>query len=308
MTGLLAFDRNRLEALRLGLGTALDDLRGIRSDDIEAAEVVRSLRGAARTISDVHLRRVHDILVSQSMTWYRSSGIDAEALAREQPYSTRHDRSWEVTTDLVSTLPDVPCFHTVDAVLAAVRAGDLVPLDAPLDADGRAGAHYTSIAIAASTQVPIGTLDRTSNVLKLIDFFSDGLNVGWHEHKALEVVFIPDARLMRSVHVLTTVDRVNGPETLTDLTTEAVVSGYLILNTDTSTADVSVGIGPDIQDPTESWAIVSGASSSYSGVFYPVTTPDFEPISREPRFVNPPQWTFTKSAGPVFEGWGTWGD
>lgn len=309
MTGLLAFDRTRLEALRMALEDALDDLRGIRSDDIEAAEVMRSVRRACRTLGDLHLSRVHDVLTSDVMTSYRPNGIDVEALAREQPYSTAHDRSWEpVDPRYASSWFAGPTVPTVDDVLARVHTGELVPMAAPLDADGRANAHFTSLAIAAPRAVSIGTVDQTSNLSKVLDFVSDGLPVGWHEHEELQVLYIPDARVTRSVHTLTTVDPHSGlPETLDDLTTQAVVPGFLILETGAATLDVSLGIGPDIQDPTQSWALITQSAQSYSGVFYPLATPDFEPLADEPRVESPPIWTFTTSSAPVGDGWGTWG-
>jgi len=306
-TGLLAFDRNRVDALRRALVDALEDLRAIRCDDPEAADALRTARRAGRMIGDVHMPRVLDVLASGAMTSYRpTSGIDLDALAKEQPYSTAHDRSWEVHP----LGPDVPPPQTAQTVLARIASGALAPLPAPLDAEGRAGANYTAIAIAPS--VPprdLGAIDRTPALLKAIDFISDGLPIGHHEHRELRVLYLQDARLTQTAHALTAVDGDTGlPETTyDDLTKGAVVSGYLVLDVTTSETDVSVSIGPDLQDPTQSWALLSQSSAAYSGVFFPITTVDLEPVGDEPRVENKPRWTFTKSSGAVGRGWGTWG-
>ena len=81
----------------------------------------------------------------------------------------------------------------------------------------------------------------TSNLLKVIDFFSDGLPIGWREHRTLTITYLPKVRVTNSVHVLTAYDRDDGPETLVEQTTEAVVSGYMVVADDSSTAEVSSG-------------------------------------------------------------------
>ena len=67
---VLAFDRNRLEALRSALAAALQDLHQIRSDDIQADDAMRCVRSASRTLGDTCMPRVHDILTSTAMTWF----------------------------------------------------------------------------------------------------------------------------------------------------------------------------------------------------------------------------------------------
>ena len=202
--------------------------------------------------------------------------------------------------------PAVPGVRSFDQVLADIRSGALVPMVAPIDANGRAGAQYTSLAFAPGHQRQLGQQDLTSDLLKVIDFFSDGLPIGWREHRTLTITYLPNVRVTNSVHVLTAYDRDEGPETLMEQTTEAVVSGYMVVADDSSTAEVSLGIGPGIQDPTQSFAVVSESGSSYSGMFYPDYPPVFLPITHEARFVNPDGWTFTTSSAPMVEGWGTW--
>jgi hypothetical protein len=202
--------------------------------------------------------------------------------------------------------PDPPGSRSFGEVLAAIASGSLQPMAAPLDANGRAGAHYTSIALAPGAQRELGYTDLTSDAAKFADFWSDGLPIGWRETEGLQIIYLTDARAISSVHVLSAYERDAGPETLTEQTTEATVSGYLVLRQESGVAQVNVQIGPGEQDPTESFSVISASTSGYSGAFYPDEPPDFEPASREPRFENPAEWTFTTSASPMVDGWGTW--
>ena len=152
----------------------------------------------------------------------------------------------------------------------------------------------------------MGYTDLTSGAAKFADFMSDGLPVGWRESEELRIIYLKDARATSSVHVLGAYDRDSGPETLTEETTEATVSGYLVIRQESGVAQVTVQIGPGPQDPTESFPIFSESSSGYSGVFYPDNPPNFQPANREPRFEHPAVWTFTTSASPMVDGWGTW--
>ena len=306
--GMLAFDRARLDALRLAIGAALDDLYAVRSDDDAAADVMRSIRTACRTLGDLYLPRVQGVLDSHAMTSYRRAEIGDNGAAEVLAHATAHDRSWEVAADQLPGPPQPPgpgCL-TFDEVLAEVRSGQLVPMLAPIDALGRAGSLYTSLAFAPGLRRPVGEINTTSNVLKVIDVASDGLPIGWHEHKSLSIVYLSDARVTSSVHVLSAYDRDDGPETMLDRTTEATVSGYMIIANDSGRADINVPIGPGMQDVTQSFPIISDSTSSYTGMFFPDRPPDFQPITHEPRFVNPPEWTFTTSSAPMVDGWGTW--
>lgn len=302
---LLAFDRSRLASLSVAIGAAIDDLTRIRCDDPDAADAMRAIRLASRTLSETCLPRVHHILHSEAMTSYRPAGID-DCDVFQSAYSTAHDRGWEVTTDPIPLGPPAPHLRTFDEVLADVRSGVLVPMTGPLDANGRAGAHYTSLTFAAPNPVLLDSKDTTSNLLEFVDFMSDGLPVGWREHKTVAIYYLANARITSAVHVLTAYDRHDGPETLLDLTTEATVSGYMIIHSDDSVAEVSVGIGPGEQDPTQSITIASQSSSTYSGMFFPDTAPDFRAVDQKPRFENPDLWTLTKSSAPMVDHWGTW--
>lgn len=304
--GLLAFDRARLDALRVALGAALDDLQGIRSDDAAAADVMRALGAARRTLSDVWLPRVLDVLNSTSMTSCTRSAIGTADVSQASLYAATHNRGWEVMNDPLPVYgPPAPVVRSFDDVLADVQSGVLVPMAAPLDADGRAGAHYTSLAFAAAQPVELGTKEVTSDMLKVVEFFSDGLPIGWREKQTLAIYRLTDARITSSVHALTAFDRDQGPETRLDLTTEATVSGYMIIARRSTKGEVNVRIGTG--DDTQSQTIVSQSNTSYEGTFYPDELPDFQPMSQQARYVSPNDWTFTKSASPMMDEWGTWG-
>jgi hypothetical protein len=189
-------------------------------------------------------------------------------------------------------------------VLADIESGALAPMEAPVDAHGRAGAHYTSLAFAPGELREVGRVDLTPDLAKVLDFFSDGAPIGWREHQTLTIYYLTNARVVSSVHTLTAYDRDDGPETLRDLTTEATVSGYVVLREDSTEGEVSMEIGPG--DDTQSQVVASQLTSSLSGAFYPNEKPKFKKPSREPRIVNPERWTFTSSSAPMVDGWGTW--
>jgi hypothetical protein len=315
---LLAFDPVRLDSLRNAMGAALEDLQRLRSDDADTAVAMQAVRSATRSLGELWLPRVSDVLLSKSMSSSAGTKIDDRGVT-SLPIAASGDPLWKITHDpggagtassSNSTRmygPDLPGSLSFGEVMDRILTGVLPPMAAPLDANGRAGAHYTSLAFAPGSQRDVGHADLTSGLLKFADFMSDGLPVGWREKQELRIIYLKDARVVNSVHVLGAYDRESGPETLTDLTTEATVSGYLVVRQESSTAEVSVQIGPDIQDPTQSYPIISESSSVYSGVFYPDSPPNFQPVTREPRFVNPPEWTFTTSASPMVDDWGTWG-
>jgi hypothetical protein len=304
---LLAFDRARVDVLRISLGAALENLQLIRSDEVAAGETMRSIRSACRTFTESCLPRIRDVLSSDAMTWYRGStagGIDA-AMSR---YSTAHDRSWETTTDPLMGPEYIPhgC-RTFGQVLSAISSGAMIPMSSPVDAQGRAGEVYTSLTFApGAPPLPVGSEDLTSNLAKVLDFFSDGSPIGWREHEQLTIYYLPDARVTSAVHVLTAYDRHQGPETLLDRTTEATVSGYMVIREESSRAELNVGIGPGDQDPTQSFVAIAASSSGFSGMFFPDEPPDFEPVPAGDRYVSTDKWTFTRSASPMVDGWGTW--
>ena len=306
---LLAFDRARLDALRLAIGAALDDLHLIRCDDSAGTGVMANVRVAARSLGELWLPRVQDVLKSKAMTsCVRRPNANGYDVAEAPGYSTPHGRSMESITDPlpVHGPPSPEHNRTFDEIVTDVGSGTLLPMAAPLDAKGRAGARYESLSFApTTTPVLVGTKDLTPDLLKVIDFFSDGLPVAWREHQTLSIYYLADARATSAVHVLTAYDRDEGPQTLLDMTKQATVSGYMIIQSDESVAEVTMSIGDD-HDSTKNVVIAEQATGAFKGMFFPDEAPDLQPVSPGPRFESPDMWTFTTSASPMVDQWGTW--
>ena len=306
----LAFDRARVDALRLGIGAALDDLHRIRCDDSAAGDVMGNIRVAIRTLGDLWLPRVQDVVNSKAMiSCVRRKNADGSDVAEAPGYAALHggmetiDDPWPEVGRLTP-----PPIRTFEEIISAVGSGAMRPMTAPVDAHGRAGARYDSLSFAPTVKpVLVDVKDVTSNLLKVVDFFSDGLPVGWHESQTVSIYYLADARVTSSVHRLTAYDRDDGPETLVDHTTQATVSGYLIIRSDESVAEVSMKIGPKKdEDATKAVPLVSQTSEAYSGLFFPDEEPDLQPVTPGPRFESPDMWTFTTSASPMMDDWGTW--
>jgi hypothetical protein len=314
---LLAFDPARLDSLRLAMGAALDDLLRVRSDDPATANAMRMIRAARGSLADLWLPRINDVLRSKSMSESTHSKLTDEGGGRSAYSPPASGPLWTMTRDpgvqgIPSSDPVAMCgpkllgSRSFGEVLVGIQSGALRSMTPPLDANGRAGAHYTSLAIAPGTAHEVGHADLTSDLSKFVDFWSDGMPIGWRENTALTILYLSNARVVNTVHVLEAYDRDTGPAAVPGQTTEATVSGYLVLRQATSTAEVNVQIGPGEQDPTQSFPIISETSSNYSGEFFPDSPPDFEPITGQPRFVQPAAWTFTTSASPMVDGWGTY--
>lgn len=304
---VLAFDRTRVDALRIALGTAMDELRGIRSSEPEAADALRVLGSACQTLREIWLPRIHDVLASTAMTRCTRSAAGVVDIAQASIPITALHPGWESATDPTPVYgPPAPDTRSFDEVLADIRSGSLQPMAAPLDANGRAGSRYTSLAFAPGLVREVGHVDVTPDALKVVDFVSDGLPIGWRENDTLTLYYLTDVRVMQIVRVLNAYPRDQVPEELPDLTTEAVMSGYMVISSRSTTGEVTMGIGPGEQDPTASFALASQSTESYSGAFYPDDPPGFQPITDEPRFVNPPTWTLSKAAAPPADGEGTW--
>jgi hypothetical protein len=303
--GNLYFDRDRVESLRLALGVTLEELRSIRSTDAAAIDVMRSLGGACRSIED-WLPRVHDILSSTAMTSCTRSPLGTPDLSQAAKFAAMRNRGWEVTNDPIGVLgPPAPIHRTMDEVFADIASGDLRPMAPPLDANGRAGTHYEALTFAPSSPPNVlGHVDLTSNAAKFAAFWSDGLAVGWRETKTLTIYHLENVRVTKSVHTLNAFDRDAGPDTMVNLTTVAVGSGYMVIRHETGKAELSHDIGED--DPTANFAYASQTSTAFSGAFYPDEEPDFEERTEEDRFESPDEWTFTTSAAPMKDDWGIW--
>jgi hypothetical protein len=123
----------------------------------------------------------------------------------------------------------------------------------------------------------------------------------------VSVYYLADVRVTSAVHRLTAYDRDQGPETLLDLTTQATVSGYLIVRSDESVAEVTMKIGlEEDEDATKNVALARQTSEAYSGMFFPDEIPNLQPVAAGPRVESPDVWTFTTSASPMVDEWGTW--
>ncbi len=302
---MLSFDRDRVDSLRLALGASLEELHAIRCTDAAAADIMRSLGSACRMIED-WLPRVHDILHSTAMTSCTRSALGTPDLSQAVKYAAMTNEGWEVTNDpLVVLGPPAPRHRTMEEVLADIESRDLRPMASPLDANGRAGAHYEALTFAPSSPpVELGHVDLTSNAAKFAAFWSDGLAVGWKETETLTVFRSENVRVTKSVHTLGAFDRDAGPDTIVDLTTVAVVSGYMVIRQETGAAELSHDIGDG--DPTASFVYASQTSTAFAGAFYPDREPEFEERTDEDRFENPDRWTFTTSSAPMKDDWGTW--
>jgi hypothetical protein len=92
------------------------------------------------------------------------------------------------------------------------------------------------------------------------------------------------------------------------MTTQATVSGYLIIRSDESVAEVTMKIGADDrdEDATKAAVLARQTSDAYSGMFFPDEAPDLQPVAAGPRVESPDVWTFTTSASPMVDEWGTW--
>ena len=158
-----------IDRVRTALDAALEDLHLIRSDDVHAAEAMRCVRSASRTLGDTCIPRVHDILTSTAMTWYKRAGAACDN-ATEAALVTARERRWEMVNDPLSGLgPPSPACRTFDEVLHQMRSGTLTAMSAPIDANGRALAHYTSLTFEPGTLFVLGQIDLRSNLDKLVD-------------------------------------------------------------------------------------------------------------------------------------------
>jgi len=304
---MLSFDRARVDSLRLALGASLEELHAIRCSNAAAADVMRTLAGARRTIED-WLPRVHDILYSTAMTSCTRSALGMPDLSQAAKYAVMYHHGREVITDPLAVQgPPAPTHDwSIERVLAAIESGALQPMRAPLDANGRANAPYESLAFAPSVQpVELGRIDLTSDVAKFAAFWSEGLPAGYTREDTLTVFRLEDVRTTKSVHPLTAFDRDGGPETFEDMTSAMTTSGYLVITQVTEEAELTHEISEG-GDPTTDFAYAEQVSSAFSGTFYPDAEAVFEPLPTGPRVESPARWTFTTSASPMTDDWGTW--
>jgi hypothetical protein len=305
---LLAFDRERLDVLRIAMRRSLAQLRGIRSDDVAAADAMRMLAAVCQSLDEVWLPRVRDVLASTAMTDCRRSEPGRADVSQAVLHAARDNHGWETKVDTLALGPPAPAAppaRSIDDVLGDVASGRLRSLTGPVDAHGRAGARYTSLAFAPAEVHQIGQRELTSNAAKVLDFFADASPVGWREHTTIAMYFLDHVRVTSTVHTLTAYDADAGPQTVPGLTTEATMTGYLIVESRETVGEISVKIGPG--DDTQTGVVASQPTATYAGIFVAETEPDFQPIPTGPRYVDADRWTFTTSSSPMADEWGTWG-
>src|SRR4029079_8822598 len=103
-----------------------------------------------------------------------------------------------------------------------------------------------------------------SNIDKLVDFFSDALPIGMRKHHTLTVYYLTGARVVSNVHTLTAYDRDEGPETDWDRGTAATVSGYMVVEDDSSVAEIVVPVEPAGHAQTHRRRLFSQGPLGYS--------------------------------------------
>ncbi|MEO7372253.1 MAG: hypothetical protein ABI949_03450 [Ilumatobacteraceae bacterium] len=304
----LAFERTRLGVLRTCLEAAIEDLHSMRCDDMAAAEAMRGIRSAARTLAEVCLPRVRAVLAFTAMDLcVRATSPNGGDVAEAPGYKVMvRSGSWESMTDPEPTVGASSHRRlTFAEVLTAIAGHALVPMEAPLDAHGHAGEHYTSISFTAPNSALIGEGNVTSNVKRFFDFIADGFPLGLRQHDTISIYRVTDARATTVLHVLTAYDRDEGPEIVPGRTAAATVSGYMVISSNQTSIEVSHGMEQEGGDPTVG-AVLATETSLYSGTFYPDEEPEFEPVPDGQVGEGDDQWTFTTSAAPMADGWGTW--
>ena len=304
----MSYDRARVDSLRLALGASLEELYAIRGADAAAAEVMRSL-GAARQVIEDWLPRVHDILNSTAMTSCTRSPLGTPDVSQAAKYAAMYHQGRVVITDPFAPLgPPAPHDddRTMEEVFAAIESGELQPMNAPMDANGRANAPYESLTFApSSAPTEIGRMDVTSLPAKFVAFWSIGLPVGWEHTETLTVTRMENVRVTKSVHRLTAFDRDEGPPTIDGLTTTSTVSGFMITMQVVEKGEVTHEM-QEGGDPTAHIGFAQQESTSFSVAFYPDEEPVFAAVPAGARYENPDVLTVTTSASPMKDDWGTW--
>jgi hypothetical protein len=97
--GLLAYDPARLEVLRTAASKALDDVRGIRCDDPEAAAAMIAVRSACRTLNEFCLPRIQDIFNSDAMTSYHRLKLDKNDIRQALVFTMAVAYKWRISSD-----------------------------------------------------------------------------------------------------------------------------------------------------------------------------------------------------------------
>jgi hypothetical protein len=312
--GLMAYDPERLLDLRIAVAQALDELQGIRCDDVAAHEAMHVVRESCRTINERCLPFVRDVLDSSAMTaWDRSLFTDC-GVRDSIFWQLSHERQWLLHDDPGQLAPGealkpptpvrghFPGLTSYDDVLAARDCGEieLLRLPQPMDPPRPGTQQYTTVSIAPTAMTNLGEHEITRNLARFIGFWSDALPIGYHEHKIRSVYRVEDARVVTSTQVVEP-DGVEYPVSLA----QATVSGYVVM------VDLTKGVVMNVNarqpDPTQSLTIELDDQHTYAAAFYPDAQPDFTPVSAS-ESATAPTWRLTTRPAPMNVGRvGTWG-
>lgn len=312
--GWMAYDRGRLDQLRVGLTGALDDLHAMRCDDPDAAEAMRAIREASRIIGDRCLPRVRDLLSTDPMTAPTGSW-PLSCQFRASPYfELTHDLQWELAEDpldlngepLRTPLPYTgatrPWNRSYDEVMSAIECGELAPLAMPKDPSRPAVDQLTQLDIAPAAMSIISARNITSNVHRFLDFLSDASPLGYRDHTDKYVYYVNSAVATATVQFF---DPESGDQ-YPDQVSQAMVSGYLVVNDHTLRTEINITANNG--DPSANISIPLDSDHDYRGAFYPDAPVEFTPVA-DPRSDADPAWTFVDSGQPVIEQWlGNWGN
>jgi hypothetical protein len=123
--GLLAYDPGRLGALRAAVGTALDDLRGIRCDDPEAATAMTAVHNATRTLCEFCVPRIEDILNSDAMTSYHKVKLDKNDVRQALVFTMADAYKWRISSDPFEDDTTIVTTAEARALGARLQSGNL---------------------------------------------------------------------------------------------------------------------------------------------------------------------------------------
>src|SRR4051794_7443195 len=98
VSGFMGYDRELLHCLRQAMERSVVELDGIRSNDPEAAEAMRSIASTRSLLRDTWLPFVDSLLGCRAMEDYRRVDLDA---AMSDPWvgMVSAMNGWSVTTD-----------------------------------------------------------------------------------------------------------------------------------------------------------------------------------------------------------------
>lgn len=309
--GLMAYDRARLDSLRVAMAAALDELSRMRCDDGAAADAMRRIDEARRLLGDRCLPRLRDLLESDPLSSAGASWLNSCAF-RQTTYSQLvRLHHWELAQDPLdddaATPPDVPpeepWTRSFNDVTTAIKCGELTPMILPTDPSHPIRSQITTVELAPGSIRHIGSRDVTSNWLKLADYASDVAWFGWREHHELSAYYLSDVVVTATVWVVDPVTR----QRCRHQQTQAVTSGFILVRDEDRTVELNPPIGGGAHtDPTATPSIPLDHEHVYKGAFYPDTAPHFEPLPSGAAVRNEPTWKFTSKKLPFEEEWGTW--